>query len=83
MTPSKERRGVGHVFFVDPSTGTQFTRWEAKDSLKNAIANETTNIILLKVVKGTKKDKEGNDMTYYRISEDVVTKESGAAFLGS
>ena len=83
MTPSKDRRGVGHVFFVDPSTGTQFIRWDAKDSLKNAIVNETTNVILLKVVKGTKKDRDGNDINYYRISEDVVTRESGASFLAN
>lgn len=81
LAKSEKQRGVGHVFFVDPETEEQYICWFAKDGLKNAINNETTNIILVKVERDKKKDKEGNKVDYYRISEAVVTNEEGSSFL--
>lgn len=78
---SKEHRGVGHVFFSDPDDGTQFIRWRANEAFKNAITNETTKIILLKVIKKEKKDQDGNLIPYYFIKENVVTNEEGSSFL--
>lgn len=81
LAKSEKQRGVGHVFFTDADTEEQYICWFAKDGLKNAINNETTNIILVKVERDKKKDKEGNKIYYYRISEAVVTNEDGSSSL--
>lgn len=78
---SKEYRGVGHVTFTDPYDGAQFVRWRASDKFKSHITNETTNIILLKVLEKEKKDSKGDKIKYFFIKECVVTNEDGSRFL--
>ena len=81
LKTSEKVRGVGHVFFANPDTGEQFIRWHATSTLKNAITNETTSIILIKVIAKEKKDPEGNQVKYYQIAEDAVTNEDGGKYL--
>lgn len=81
VAKSKKQRGVGHVLFTDPKTNLQYKRWRANEGFKNAITNETVNIILIKVEEDENKNEEGKSKMYYRIVEDVVTNEDGSSFL--
>lgn len=82
INKSKKHRGVGHATFVDPTNGMNYVKWRASKQLQIDIdITKTSDVILIKVKESKKKDPQGNEGSYYLITEIVVTKEDGSQYL--